>query len=332
MFVSHGAIAAHMQAFLRAVPIDTSDRVLQFASLTFDVSLEQIFSAWSSGAALLPRGDEIWSVREFLDVLAREQVTIANPPTAYWNQVVRVAAATGERLPRAGLRCMIAGGEAMLSEVARRWTRISDDGVRLVNAYGPTEAVVTATYARRPGAGRLRPRRGRADRPSAPGVVATVLDRHGLSVPSGAAGELGLSGSALAHGYLANPRLTADRFRPSSGGGPDSTAPGARLYRTGDWVRVRPTGVLEYLARKDDEVKIRGVRVTTTRIESVLLEHDCIAEAAVVVRRRPAMHVDAALTSSEDEREWQDMLARLPAAFVESSIAEAEGAEGANAS
>lgn len=322
--VSHGAIASHMQAFLRALPMQASDRVLQFAALTFDVSLEQMFSAWLSGATLLPRGDEIWSARECIDFLRREQVTVANPPTAYWNQVVRAGTQTGMLLPDGALRYMIAGGEAMLAEAARRWHRMSTAGVGLINAYGPTEAVVTATChdVSDPDACES----GTSVPIGLPleGVFAYVLDRHGSCVPVGAPGELCLAGVALAHGYLRNPRLTAEKFCPVPDDGQEDRRPaGTRLYRTGDWVRQSADGVIEYLGRKDDEVKIRGVRVTTTRIESVLLEREGIAEAAVVVRERQVPR-HAAPPSIDEDSQWRDMLERLPAAFVEASIEEAE--------
>lgn len=324
VFVAHGQIASHLQSFRQCISTTSSDRVLQFAALTFDVSLEQVFSAWSVGATLLPRGRKVWSVRELADFLGEEQVTSANLPTAYWNQVVKVATSSGIRLPKGSLRFMIAGGEAMQAENARLWSRMSPAEVQLINAYGPTEAIITAT-------------RHRVQAPEAlvegtsapiglplPGRRAGVCDRHGLAVPNGAAGELCLGGSGLAQGYLKSPRQTAIHFRPfaiaASGLAQEA---GARMYATGDWVRTRPQGDLEFLQRRDDEVKIRGVRVVPSLIESLLVGDSRIVEGAVVVRERPAQAGANGSALPKGEKEWLEMLSQLPKSFIEESIREA---------
>ncbi len=140
----------------------------------------------------------------------------------------------------------------------------------LLNGYGPTEAVVTATQHR------VGPEDGENGRVPIglplPGRVARVLGRWGEERPVGAPGELCLGGAPLARGYLGRPALTAERFVPDPlAGVPGSGAPpGARLYRSGDLVRRRPDGALEFLGRVDDQVKIRGFRVEPGEIAAVL--------------------------------------------------------------
>ncbi|HSR69852.1 MAG TPA: amino acid adenylation domain-containing protein [Acidobacteriota bacterium] len=325
--VAHGAAARHMGCFVDALSFSEGDRVLQFSALTFDVSLEQVFSAWSVGAALLPRGDQVWGVREFVDFLQQEQVTVANPPTTYWNQVVKVGAASGLRIEGGALRCMIAGGEAMLAASARLWWQMSAQEVRLVNAYGPTEAIITATLQE------VSDPQGLEAGSSAPigrslqGRRAYVADRQGLPLPPGASGELYLAGPMLAQGYLKSPRLTALHFQPASPSGQEET-PGGRAYRSGDRVRLRPDGAFEFLQRQDDEVKIRGVRVTPGLIESVLLENSKIVEGAVVVRQgngfQPAGNGGP---SGDDQAAWMALVQGLPEAFLGQALDEIEALE-----
>lgn len=334
--VAHGPAAAHLASFLRAVAIHAEERVLQFSALTFDVSIEQIFSAWSSGATLVARGDDVWGVREFVERVEQEQVAIANPPTAYWNEVVRVGVATGLQFTGRALRYMIAGGEVMRIETAQLWRRMCPPDVRLINAYGPTESVITATLHHVPAALDQVEAAGGSIAIGGPlaGRDALVLDRHGLPVPDGVPGELCLAGPALADGYLKSPRLTAAQFRPApppQGGRP--AAAGARLYRTGDWVRMRPDGSFEFLQRKDDEVKIRGVRIVPRLIESTLLADTRIVEAAVIVREPDVMGAGTGTVAAplDAERAYQEMLARIPPETLDAWIREAEAIDAAGA-
>jgi amino acid adenylation domain-containing protein len=325
--VTHRAITPHIHSFGEKVGITKADRVLQFAALTFDVSLEQIFSTWAAGATLLPRGEDVWSIREFVDFLSREQISIANLPTAYWNQVVGTCA-TSLALPAiAALRCMIAGGEAMLWETACRWRQVWGGDVRLINAYGPTESVITATLHDFDDA---TPRTG----PSVPigrvfpGRRAYVLDPQGLPVPSGTAGELCLAGVALADGYLKNPRATAAAFWPEPQFGlPGKKSKGARIYRTGDLVRRLRDGSLQYLHRNDDQVKIRGMRVTPAFVESVVVDHPLMLEAAVVARDTNHNPANFRVLSDAGDAEWRVLLEQLPEGIIERSIYEIESGD-----
>jgi amino acid adenylation domain-containing protein len=333
-FVAHHAISKHLSAFERTMNIERTDRILQFAALTFDVSIEQIFSAWCSGATLLPRGNEVWGAREFITFLHREQITLANPPTAYWNQVVNAGSDGGPFFLEPPLRCLVVGGEAMSSDIAGRCLRMSHAGVRLLNAYGPTEAVVTSTLREVTGDDIKQTGATVSIGFPFPGRRICVLDQHGLPVPDGAPGELCIAGPMLAEGYLQNPRATAAQFRPESlpesvhGTCPDSA--GARIYRTGDRTRRLPDGSFEYLCRQDDEIKVRGVRVSPARIESALAEHPSLLETAVIVNAGASSKLS--YPTSDNMVRTQDLpslLEKIPEVVLEQCLFEIEKASDA---
>jgi amino acid adenylation domain-containing protein len=266
--VEHRAAAAHFRAMARALEIGGGDRVLQFASAGFDVSLEQVFCPLLGGAALVLRGPEPWSPAEFAERARSLGVTVANLPPAYWQEVLAAGA-----LP--AVRLLLVGGDALPTAAAA-----AAGGTRLLNCYGPTEAVVTATAFAVPGGfpGRFAGSVAPIGRPL-PGRAAYVLDRRGAPVPPGVAGELYLGG-ILARGYPGRPGLTAGTFVPDPFGG----GAGARLYRTGDRVRWGASGELEFLGRADFQVKVRGFRIEPGEIEARLMEHPGVSAAVVVAR------------------------------------------------
>ncbi|HEX7446278.1 MAG TPA: non-ribosomal peptide synthase/polyketide synthase [Pirellulales bacterium] len=272
--VEHGSWAnlAHAQRdlFLQT----TDDRVLQFAPLSFDASVWEISLALASGAALVLSSPEALLPGEPLVQLLRDRrVTIATLPPSI------LAALPPAELP--DLRLIISAGEACRAELVRQWGQ----GRRFVNAYGPTETTVCATAADCP-ANEPRPPIGRP----LPNVRVDVLDARGRPVPIGVPGELYVGGAGVARGYLNQPELTAERFIDHRLSLRESThLPGvgvgeARFYRTGDVVRWRPDGQLEFLGRADQQVKIRGFRIEPGEIEAVLRRHPAVREAAVVTR------------------------------------------------
>ncbi|HEV7509092.1 MAG TPA: non-ribosomal peptide synthase/polyketide synthase [Thermoanaerobaculia bacterium] len=272
--VTHAAAVEHCLTWGSAYRMTTADRVLQFPSAGFDAAVEEIFSTLLAGATLVLRGPDLWGLRELAERITALGVTVADLPAAYFSRWVQDVDDAGLSAIPPGLRLLDTYGEELRAETVRRWSRTALARIPLLNCYGPTEAVISATlHAVRPEDGEAGPVPiGRA----LPGRVARVLDRHGNPQPVGLPGELCLGG-LLARGYLGRPDLTARSFVPDSFG-----APGARLYRTGDLVRRRPDGALEFLGRLDDQVKIRGVRVEPGEIEAVLREHPEVREAAVL--------------------------------------------------
>ncbi|MER7466510.1 amino acid adenylation domain-containing protein [Streptomyces sp. NPDC097981] len=270
--VEHHALGAHGAAARELFGITADDRILAFASFSFDASLEQVLPALGAGASVVVRPDEVWSVEELAEAVRTRGVTVMEATPAYWEEIVaRLDTVAGDLK---SLRLLVTGGEALPSAPLARWFAHLPD-VPVVNTYGPTEAVISATAhtVTEPVEGRVAIGRPLGSR------RAYVVDAHGRLVPVGVPGELLIGGPELARGYLGQPALTAQRFVPDPFGGD-----GGRLYRTGDLVRRLPSGELEFLGRTDDQVKIRGFRIEPAEIEAVLEQHPGVHGAAVLVR------------------------------------------------
>ncbi|MES1245199.1 MAG: non-ribosomal peptide synthase/polyketide synthase, partial [Acidobacteriota bacterium] len=307
--VSHRALSVYTETIARELDLGPDDRMLQFASPAFDVVVEELFPAWSSGAAVVLREPEALATGAGLRrVLAEDGVTVCELPTAFWHEWVYELARTGEPLPES-LRLVLIGGEHVLPERLTAWSHL---GVPLVHVYGLTETTVTSTTWSVP-AGWAPPS---ADfvlpigRP-VPGTRVLVLDRNLQPVPAGVAGELCLGGAGLGRGYVGRPDLTAERFVPSENG---------RLYRTGDLARWRSDGALEFLGRLDQQVKVRGFRVEPGEVEAVLARHPAVREVSVVARaQRLIAYVVLGDGGAEDlRRHLQGSLPdyMVPSAFV----------------
>jgi amino acid adenylation domain-containing protein len=324
VLIPHAELAGHCRDAIAQYELGPADRVLVFASTNFDASLEQILPPLIAGATVVLRGNDVWGTVEFFRRVRDLRLTIINPPTAYWHQVMQESshAADLETLPL--LRLCIAGGDQIIPEAVRRWYATPLAGKRLLNAYGPTETVITATTFEIPppatGQGPLS--RIPIGRPF-PHRTAYILDEQADPVPAGIPGELYLGGERLARGYLNRPDLTAERFVPDHLGG----GAGKRLYRTGDRVRYLPDGTIEFLGRVDTQVKIRGFRVEPGEVESVLLEHPEVREVVVLPRddggddKRLVAYVvlrEGSAGSSRDLREF--LQARVPEFMVPSAV------------
>ncbi len=328
--VEHAAAAEHCAAIQGAYGLGPGDRVLAFASPAFDASLEQILPSLAAGATVVLRGEGVWEIHGLGRRIAELRLSVVNLPMAYWVLWVR----EGEDLGVVGsaLRLVIAGAEEMPAEAVQLWRRSPLGGIRLLNAYGPTEAVITATLheAGREEDGVTAPVALIASigRPL-PGRSAYILDARGGLLPAGVPGELALGG-LLARGYPGSPDRTAERFVPDPFGS-FTTAPGARLYRTGDLVRRRADGDIDFLGRIDRQVKIRGFRVEPGEIEAVLARHPGVAQAAVLVQgrrdgdRRLVAFVVSANGGGLSLPELRDWLGeRLPSFFVPLLVTAAE--------
>lgn len=274
--VSHRALASQAVQMARHFGIQSSDRVMQFASMSFDVFLEQVFAGLVSGATLVVRGAETPPSAELLGQIIAEKITIVNLPTAYWGQVARDWADTPSAVQAPSLKLMIVGGEAMRLEALEAWQQTAFRSIRLLNAYGPTEATITATTFEIC---------GKQDRSIPIGTVVGsrtvyILDQLGNRAAQGVVGELCIGGPLLARGYLNHPGLTAEKFIPD----PFSKLSGVRLYRTGDRARFSAAGDIEFIGRVDHQVKIRGFRIELGEVETALDRHPQVEVAVVIVR------------------------------------------------
>ncbi len=275
VLVEHRALANYTVAAIQKFGVGAGDRMLQFASINFDASAEEIYPCLAGGATLVLRTEEmIKTAATFFDLCRTWNVTLLDLPTAYWSHLVGQMEREDLSLPPA-VRIVIIGGESALPARVAAWHKRVQGSARLFNTYGPTETTIVATWCEL------------ADTPGSalpigrpiPNAQVYVLDPALQPVPIGVAGELCIGGSGLARGYLNQPELTAERFIAN----PYDKAPNARLYRTGDVVRFLPDGNLEFIGRQDQQVKIRGYRVDLTEVETALALHPAIRENAVTV-------------------------------------------------
>jgi len=274
--VGHGALLQHARGFARRLRLSAQDRVLQFVSISFDPSLEELLPALVEGAAVaLPQRLGAPSATELAAWLKAWKVSVLHLPAAYWHAFM---AAGGEaalaRCPE--LRALVTGGEAP----DPRWVKalaacLRPDAV-FINAYGPTEACISALSWEQP--------LGQADGVSPlplgrplPGVQAAVVDDEGGALGPGSSGELWLAGGSLAQGYLGPQGLRQDGFIHA---GPDG-GPERRWYRTGDRVELDDAGRLHYRGRLDRQVKVSGIRLDLEEMEQLLRGAPGVAHAVV---------------------------------------------------
>ncbi|MFE5711065.1 amino acid adenylation domain-containing protein [Streptomyces sp. NPDC056501] len=272
--VTHAAIVNRLAWMQHEYGLEAGERVLQKTPSSFDVSVWEFFWPLITGATLVVARPEGHKDPDYLAALIRRHsiTTVHFVPS----MLEAFLAATDIAACRS-LRRVICSGEALPTALAERLTAVS--AAELHNLYGPTEAAVDVTSHPFDPAG------GDGDAVGVPigrpvwNTGVHVLDAALRPVPPGVTGELYLSGVQLARGYLGRAALTSERFTAAPFG-----PPGSRMYRTGDLARWRRDGVVEFLGRADDQVKLRGFRIELGEITAVLSQHPGVRQAAVVVR------------------------------------------------
>ncbi|MEH2366783.1 amino acid adenylation domain-containing protein [Nostoc sp.] len=290
VLITHQALVNHSIAAAKAYELQPEDRILQFASVSFDVAAEELFPSWLSGSTVVIRPNRVLLFAHFGQFLIQEKLTVVNLPTAYWHEWVSDLAQTTGPLPPT-LRLVIVGTEQALPEKLALWQKLVGDRsqshhIRWLNAYGPTEATIgvtiyepvepvePVTYAEKQPVYCVP-----VGRPIANTQV-YLLDKHLHPTPLGVPGELYIGGIGIARGYLNHPELTTEKFIPN----PFGEKSGMRLYRTGDLARYLPNGNIELLGRIDQQVKIRGFRIELGEISATLQQHNKVREAVVIAR------------------------------------------------
>jgi amino acid adenylation domain-containing protein len=283
VMLSHGALVNYVVGAGEDYGIRPADRILQFASIAFDASFEEIFSTFAKGATLVLRpAGMLESSEHFVESSGRMGITMLMLPTAYWHELI--ADLDRVVLPPV-LRGVVIGGERASPAALAQWQAKASDRIDLFNTYGPTETAIAVTrhkcLARADQDGQSR--EVSLGRPVA-NVAVYLLDKAMRPVPPYMEGEVFIGGAGVARGYLNRPALTAERFVDDPFG-----PPGSRLYRTGDLGRYNAVGEIEYLGRNDFQVKIRGFRIELGEIEAKLAACDGVAASVVIVREdRPA--------------------------------------------
>ncbi|MDY6899688.1 MAG: non-ribosomal peptide synthetase, partial [Cyanobacteriota bacterium] len=278
VMIQHDSLVNFTQAAVKNYSIVECDRILQFASISFDAAAEEIYPCLINGGTLVLRSEEMLSsVTHFLQNCRDWQITVLDLPTAYWQQIA-IEIKTGNITLPASLRLVIIGGERVSPEHVKIWQTHVGDYPQLINTYGPTEATVVATVY--PITSNLNIHSEVPIGKPIANVQTYVLDRNLQPLPIGIKGELHIGGIGLARGYLNRPELTKEKFIPN----PFLNSPWERLYKTGDLVRYLPDGNIEFLGRIDNQVKIRGFRIELGEIESVLNTHAQVNQAVVIAR------------------------------------------------
>ncbi|HEY0604260.1 MAG TPA: amino acid adenylation domain-containing protein, partial [Herpetosiphonaceae bacterium] len=265
--ISHRSAAAFIHWSLATFTADDLAGVLASTSICFDLSIFEIFAPLSSGGSVILAEN----VLQLAELPAAQRVTLINTVPSAMSELLHLSA-----LPQS-VRVINLAGEALRQDLVQQ-TQAAAPHCRVFNLYGPSEDTTYSTFALVDPQDATPP----IGRPIS-NTQAYVLDAWLRPVPIGVAGELYLAGAGLARGYLQRPELTAEKFLPNPFAHPEGTRPGERFYKTGDLVRYRADGQLEYLGRIDQQVKVRGFRIELGEIETTLRAHPEVREAVVVV-------------------------------------------------
>ncbi len=265
VLIQHRGLSNLAEAQIEVFNLQPSNRILQFASLSFDASIFEIVMALRTGATLyLANKESLLPGQRLLQLLREKAITHVTLPPAV------LAVLPTESLP--ALQSIICAGEFCSQDIVKRWW---NSNRRFFNAYGPTEATVWSTVAEISALD---------EKPSIGRAIANtqiyILDKHLQPVPIGITGELYIGGDGLARGYLNRPELTAEKFIPN----PFSEKKGTRLYKSGDLACYRSDGNIEFLGRIDSQVKIRGFRIELPEIETILKQHQSVQETVVIAK------------------------------------------------
>jgi amino acid adenylation domain-containing protein len=283
VMITQANVAHYVQAMSRAIGITAQDRYLHTASFSFSSSMRQFALPLSCGGAIsIASMEEIRNPRSLFEAVRLQRVSVLDLVPSFSAQCLRVLMSL-DSSARATLldnhvRLMLSASEPLPSALIEDWRRLVRPGTTFVNMFGQTETTGIVTTHRIPNDGdasAIVP----VGRPIAD-TQAYVLDKSRCQVPVGSCGELYVGGAGVGRGYVNQRDLTANKFVPN----PFSGDRDERLYRTGDTVRYRTDGVIEFVGRSDEQVKIRGFRIEPGEIEARLARHPCVRQAVVLAR------------------------------------------------
>jgi amino acid adenylation domain-containing protein len=316
VMLPHRGLVNYLTNIATLFALQPSDRVLQFSSVSFDAAIEELFSAWISGATLVMRPNPLsFSGAALLEWIREQRISMLDLPTAFWHEWTYELADLKQPFPLC-LRLVVVGGEKASVSAYNLWTEMAGKRIRWINTYGPTEASISATAYESPGELHSVLPIGRP----LPNTRIYLLNEELGPVELGEIGELYIGGAGVARGYLHRPELTEERFVPD----PFVAQSTARMYRTGDLARYLPDGNIDYVGRTDFQVKVRGFRVELGEIETVLEQQPVTAHAAVVLRdhnddRKLIAYVVPVRGATPTHTELREFLkARLPEYMVPS--------------
>jgi len=319
--VVHRNLLNHNLFCVRAFGLRSDDRILQFSSINFDASVEEIFPIWLAGGTLVIRDDEVVSsFSAFLQLLEQEHITVLDFSTAYWHELVPYLK---DRALPGSIRLVIFGGEQASPQRFAEWREYVDARIELINSYGPTETTIISSLYRYDPAKAIPPNGTLPIGAPIANTVIYILDKNMQLVPAGVAGEICIGGMGVTRGYLNQPGMTARSFIRN----PFENPLAERIYRTGDLGRYLSDGNIEYCGRVDNQVKFRGYRIELGEVEAALGAHEDVSQAAALLREdTPGNKMLAGYIVTKGEREpaaneLKDWLkARLPDYMIPSSF------------
>ncbi len=329
VMVSHRSLAAAYQSWRQPYLLDSSPCVLQTANFSFDVFTADVLRGLISGGRMvLCSRDTMLSPENLYELMRSEKVQLAEFVPALMRPLLQYVEETRQTFDF--MRVFICGSDALYAEEYKKLRTFCGADARVINSYGLTEATIDNIIFENSAADVHLNGFAPIGRPFA-GVRAYLLDSQLQPVPVGVAGELYVGGDCVARGYLKRPDLTATRFLPN----PFADGAGARIYHTGDLARFLADGNVEFLGRKDEQVKVRGYRIELGEIEAILKRHARVRDAIVVTgnhgngtQRGETRLVAYVVVEGEDKhgskqlRELREFLAEslseqmIPSAFV----------------
>jgi amino acid adenylation domain-containing protein len=265
VMVNHGNLINHNLIVKERYDITSIDRVLQFASISFDISVEEMFPCWLSGATLVLRSEEInKSASQFIEFISANNITILDLPTAFWHQITK--SLPQEQFPT-GVKTVIIGGEKASAEIYEHWQKHTLTSTKVFNTYGPTEATIIATIDE-----------GIDDTigKTMPNTAIHILDNFLKPLPLGVAGSIYIGGNGVTPGYYNNEKMTQEKFI--------ATPEFGRIYATGDVGLYYKTGKIKFLGRDDDQIKLNGYRIELAEIENSIIQNSSLKTVFADVR------------------------------------------------
>lgn len=296
VMVEHRNVTNYITAFQHEFHLTAEDVVLQQAAITFDASVEEIYPTLAAGGTLaMVSRDELKDIQLLNQFIRQQQVTVVSASPFILNELNQLP-------PFPHIRIYISGGDVLKSEYVTRLLR----SAKVYNTYGPTEATVCATYYRVPDTPDVHPLP--IGRPVANAAV-YIMNRRGTDVmPIGVPGEICISGRGVTRGYMNRPELTEQQFVANP------WIPGERMYKTGDLGRYLEDGQIQFLGRKDQQVKVRGYRIEPGEIEKSLLQHPHIQDGVVLVQEvLPSMQELCAYIVTDQELSVAELKTHLSA-------------------
>jgi len=317
VMISQRSLAAAYHSWRQPYLLDSAPCVLQTANFSFDVFTADVVRALMSGGRLvLCSWDTLLSPENLYQLMRAEKVDFVEFVPALLRQLLQYLEETRQTLDF--VRVLISGGDALYADEYKKLRRLCADDARVFNSYGLTETTIDNIVFESSDAEVNSSGSTPLGRPYA-GMRVYILDNQLQPVPAGVVGELFIGGDCVARGYLNRPDLTAARFHPN----PFAAEPGERLYETGDLARFLAGGIIEFLGRKDEQVKVRGYRVELGEIEATLKRHAHVRDAVVVAQRNGETRLVAYVAGADQgSKQLREFLAEslseqmIPSAFV----------------